>query len=254
MHFIRGGAAAGLAGVVVFSAGPALADSNVRTTPQQLLLFSGTDLWRNGGFAHAGALWSPSGLDHQGLVFKVAFGSGLYRYVSGGLGNVEVAGHKTDAVAMAGWRFRGQNLYLTVFAGLDWQRHKLLPNDPGAGLRGDHLGFRGAIEVWYQPTAATMVQADISVTTVGPSYSARLAYGWRLFDKFYAGPELSAFTADDNYRQYRAGVHITSLSFATFSRPSLRWLNFEWSAGVGYAIDSDDRRSFYGRVGLLTRR
>ena len=222
-------------------------------SPQHFLLFSGTDLWRNGGFAHAGTMWAPAGLDNDGFVLKVAFGGGLYRYHSGALGNAEVTGRKLDAVLMPGWRFRRDSLYLTVFAGLDWQRHKLLPDDPTAGLRGGYVGVRAAAELWYQPTPATMVAGDAAVTTIGTSYSARLAYGWRLLDQFYVGPEVSGFTSNGNYRQYRAGIHVTGLKFSKFSRTYLEWLNFDWSAGFGFASDSDHRQSIYLRLGLAMR-
>lgn len=31
------------------------------------LIFSGTDLWRYGGFAYGGLLWSPGGIDANGF-------------------------------------------------------------------------------------------------------------------------------------------------------------------------------------------
>ena len=62
--------------------------------------------------------------------------------------------------------------------------------------------------------------------------------------RFYVGPEVQAFAAGDNYQQFRAGLHVTGF----------RTAEFEWSAGLGWAIDSDDRNSFYGKLGILTRR
>ena len=34
---------------------------------RSLLLFAGTDLWRDGAFLHGGGLWSPAGLDADGF-------------------------------------------------------------------------------------------------------------------------------------------------------------------------------------------
>src|SRR4051812_6817206 len=48
----------------------------------RFLLFSTTDLWRQGGFGHAGVLWAPTGLDREGPVIKLMFGGGVYRYIS----------------------------------------------------------------------------------------------------------------------------------------------------------------------------
>jgi len=50
--------------------------------------------------------------------------------------------------------------------------------------------------------------------------------------------------ADDNYRQFRAGLHATGF----------RTGGFEWSAGAGWAIDTDDRSCAYGKLGVFTRR
>jgi hypothetical protein len=89
-----------------------------------------------------------------------------------------------------------------------------------------------------------MIAAHAFVTAVGPSYSARLAAGWRVFERYYLGPEIQAFAFDDNYRQVRAGLHITALRLGAW----------EWSGALGWAGDNDHRSSLYGRLGVLTRR
>jgi hypothetical protein len=209
----------------------------------RFLLFSSTDLWRHGGFAHGGVLWSPHGLDQEGFVLKLTFGGGLYRYHSGAL-DAEVVGRQFSAAILPGWRFIRSGFIVTVFVGPEIQSHRLSPDDPSAGLRGNYVGARAGFELWYQPSAATMVAADASVSTIGLSYSARLAGGWRMLDLFYLGPELQAFAADSNYRQFRAGLHGTGLRTGAY----------EWSAGLGWAGDSDRRSSVYGKFGMLTRR
>jgi hypothetical protein len=88
-----------------------------------------------------------------------------------------------------------------------------------------------------------MLNADASVSSVGPSYSARLAYGWRL-GAFYVGPEIGGFASGAHYTQFRAGMHITAL------RTGL----LEWSGGMGFATDSDHRNSLYARLGLIIRK
>jgi hypothetical protein len=215
-------------------------------SPEQarLLLFSTTDLWRHGGFAHGGLLWAPSGLDRDGPVLKLMFGGGIYRYISGALGNTDVRGDLLAAAILPGWRFVRDGFAATVFLGADFQQHRLTPDDPSAGLRGGYVGARAGFDLWYQPTAMTMVVADASISTVGPSYNARLAAGLRVFDAFYVGPEVQGFAADGNYRQFRAGVHVTGF----------RTGEFEWSAGMGWATDTDERSGAYGKLGVFTRR
>ena len=210
---------------------------------QTLLFFSGTDLWRQGSFTHGGMLWSPDGLKNDGFTFKLLLGAGGYRYRSGALGNIDVDGQALAAFALPGWRFKSGIVTATVFAGADIQNHRLRPDDPSAGLRGSELGFRTGIELWIAPDSHTMISADASFSTVGPSYNARVAFGWRVFDEFFIGPEVQAFAGKDSYRQWRVGMHLTGL------RTDL----FEWSGGLGYAADSDDHDSLYARIGLNFR-
>ena len=70
------------------------------------------------------------------------------------------------------------------------------PDDPSSRLRGGAVGLRTAIDLWYEPTADTMLAADGSISTIITSYSARIAFGWRAFDLFYVGPEAQAFACD----------------------------------------------------------
>jgi hypothetical protein len=208
------------------------------------LLFSSTDIWRHGGFTHGGLLWAPWRLARTGPVLKLMLGGGIYHYISGNLGNADVLGVETAGSIQGGWRIVRESFTATAFLGADFQRHRLTPNDPGAGLRGNYAGVRTSFELWYQPSETTMVAADGSLSSIGPSYNARLAAGWRVFDLFYIGPEIQGFAADGNYKQIRAGMHLTGL----------RTLNFEWSGGIGWAEDSDHRGSLYAKFGVYTQR
>jgi hypothetical protein len=228
-------------------ADPAPFDREVTATlPERarFLLFSSTDLWRHGGFSHGGLLWAPEGLDREGPVFKLMFGGGVYHYVSGALGNTDVRGQQLSGSILPGWRFIRDALTVTAFVGADFQRHQLTPYDPSAGLRGSYAGARAALELWYQPSETMIVVADASLSTIGPSYDARLALGWRAFDLFYVGPEVQGFAADGNYWQIRGGLHATGF----------RTGDLEWSASLGWATDTGDRGSVYGKVGVFTRR
>ena len=218
-------------------------DLAVSRAAKQLLFFAGTDVWRHGFSLHGGVVWSAKGVDGDGFVFKLLAAGGAYRFQSGALGNAEVMGHYVMGFALPGWRFKQDRLIVTVFAGVDVENHRLRPDDPSSKLRGTLAGARGAIEIWYEPNASTMLEANASLSSVGPSYSARAAYGWRLFEKFYLGPEVQGFAFDDNYRQFRAGVHLTALKTE----------KFEYSGALGWARDSDDRNGFYARLGVIAR-
>lgn len=172
--------------------------------PARLLLFSGADVWSNGAFAHGGLLWSPNGLDREGFTLKTVLSGGSYDYHSGALG-AQVDGREFVAQVLPGWRFKRDRFEAKVYFGLDVQDHRLSPDDPSSKLRGTNIGARTAIDIWYEPTPATMIAADGSVSTIVNSYSLRAAYGWRVFSRFYLGPEIQTFASDD-YRQLRVGA------------------------------------------------
>ena len=54
-----------------------------------------------------------------------------------------------------------------------------------------------AVEFWYEPTPDTMVAAEVSLSSIATSNSARIGYGWRVLDKcsvaFIFGPEIQYF-------------------------------------------------------------
>ncbi len=232
-------AAAFLVCCVCVSTGPARAGDD----GAHFLLFSGTDLRRDGQFMHGGLLWSPGGLDREGFTLKAMISGGRYRYVSGAFNNAWVIGTDEEAQVLPGWRFKRDRLEFKVFAGLDIENNITSPYDPGNRLHGTSLGARTTVNLWFEPTPATMLAADASLSSIATSYSARAAYGWRLRDWFYLGPEAQTF-ACVGYRQLRFGLQLTGLK-------TDQW---EWSAAAGWSDDSDRRSSPYLRLGVLTRR
>jgi hypothetical protein len=232
-------AAAFTVGCVGVVAGPSWAGDN----DTQFLLFSGTDFWRDGQFVHGGLLWSPGGADREGFIVKLMASGGRYRYSSGALGNAWVTGTEEEAQALPGWRFKRDRLELKVFAGLDVKNDATSPYDPSNHLHGTSVGVRTAADLWFEPTPSTMIAADAALSSIVHSYSARAAFGWRLADWFYVGPEAQAFSCV-GFAQARAGLHLTGLKSGLF----------EWSAAAGWSADSDHRSSPYVRVGVLMRR
>lgn len=210
------------------------------------IIFSGRDIWRNGAFAHGGFLIAPGGFERDGFMFKLLLGSGAYRYNAESLGE-EVIGAEWAVQALPGWRIKRGDVELKFFFGPELQHHYLWPDDPANLLRGRSFGLRMAAELWYEPTAETVLIADASLSSTVTNHSARLAYGWWAFgdrlDGFYAGPETQYF-GSDGYRQIRFGAHITSMKTA----------ETEWSAAAGWAIDSEQRSSPYLRLGVMMRK
>lgn len=208
--------------------------------PDRVVLFSGVELARSGGLLYGGFVWSPEGLDAEGLAIKVLTAAGTYRYRSGG---ATIIGGHTLVSALPGWRLRRQHFEATIYGGLDLQSHAFLPDDPNNPMRGHSGGLRLAGDFWWEPTAQTMAQGWATWSSADKSYVVRGALGWRPFDWFYVGPE-AQFLGDGEYRQFRFGVHVTAW----------RSGRFEWSAGAGLAREQGVDAGAYVRLGMLARR
>ena len=212
----------------------------------QTMLFSGRDIWRNGAFAYGGFIHAPGGFDQDGLLLKVLMSGGLYRYDAANLGGARVTGAEWVAQVLPGWRIKRGDAEFKFFMGPDIQVHRLRPDDPDNKLRGRSFGLRLASELWYEPTPNTMIAADVSLSSIATSNTARIAYGWQILDDMlggvYVGPELQYF-GSDGYRHLRLGAHVTTMKSA----------DVEWSAAAGWARDSTGRSSPYVRLNLLKR-
>lgn len=207
-----------------------------------MLFFTGADGWAYGVFGYGGAMWSPGGLDNSGFTLKALGAGGTYRYISGGLGDVEVKGRQFVAALQPGWRFKNDTWIVTLFAGPEYQDNRLSPEDPGNRSSGSHLGLSGGVDFWYQPIPEVMVALNGSLND-RKAYSARAALGGLVLEQFFLGPEAQTFGAE-TYSQYRLGLMATGIKIGSF----------EWSLGAGWVDDTDNRTGAYGYLSVITRR
>jgi hypothetical protein len=238
------------AAVMACGAGRALAQALEPDTPQpdglsggakvdRVLLYAGFDIWRFGRTGYGGFYWAPDGLNNDGFITRLFVSRGVERYDAGS------RRFNTDIVRvspLAGGRLSQGTLELKVFAGPELENRVLTPDIPTAKFRGTHIGARVASELWWEPMPDMMLTSAFSASTNATSHSARAAAGWRVVDRFWAGPEISA-SSDAFSQQYRIGAHLTGFRFEAL----------EWSAAVGYVTDSYHRGGIYGRIGVLTR-
>lgn len=209
------------------------------TKVERVLLYAGFDIWRHGGSGYGGVYWAPDGLNNDGFITRLFVSRGIERYDAGSKRfNTDIV----RAAPLAGWRLSQGTLELKVFAGPELEKRVLTPDIPTAEFRGTRIGARFAAELWWEPMADMMLTSALSASTNAASHSARGAAGWRVLDRFWAGPEISA-SSDAFSQQVRVGVHLTGFKLETL----------EWSAAVGYVTDSFHRGGVYGRIGVLTR-
>ena len=191
------------------------------------ILFAGTDLSRYGAFLDGGLVWSPAGLDADGLTFKALLNGGNYTYFSDGL-HTNVDGTLLSAAAMPGWRFTYDSLNVSLFAGPTVQDYRLTPYDPSSRLHRLYVGAQFAADIWYQPNAAIMLALNGAVASIGPTGSLRVAVGFRFFDQVFAGPETQEIWCG-NYDEVRFGAQVTALHIGAI----------DWSAAGGWSMTSD---------------
>ena len=209
------------------------------TKVERVLLYAGFDIWRHGRTGYGGFYWAPDGLNNDGFITRLFVSRGAERYDAGSKRfNTDIV----RAAPLAGWRFSRDKFEIKVFAGPELENRALTPDVPTAAYRGTHIGARVATELWWEPMPEMMLSSAFSASTNAISHSARAAAGWRVFDRFWAGPEISA-SSDAFSQQYRVGAHLTG-----FQHDAL-----EWSVAVGYVTDSYHRSGAYGRIGVLTR-
>ncbi len=209
------------------------------TKVERVLLYSGFDIWRFGRTGYGGFYWAPGGLNNDGFITRLFVSRGVERYDAGSKRfNTDIV----RAAPLAGWRFKQNDFEIKVFAGPELENRLLTPDVPGAAFGGTHIGARVAAELWWEPMPEMMLSSAFSASTNATSHSARAAAGWRVFDQFWAGPEISA-SGDAFSQQVRIGAHVTGFRFDAL----------EWSVAAGYVTDSFHRSGVYGRIGVLTR-
>jgi hypothetical protein len=166
---------------------------------------------------------------------------GRYTYTSGYL-NADVDGTMLSGALLPGWRITRDGLTVSIFAGPVVQDYRLTPYDPGSRLNGFYLGGQAAAEVWYQPTPRTMAAINGTITSIGPTGSLRVAFGFKVFEPVFIGPETQEIWCGD-FQEVQFGGHLTGLHIGAF----------EWSAGSGVAMTSDHRSGPYLRLSVNAR-
>jgi hypothetical protein len=239
-----------MAAAVLICGGRALAQALEPDTPppdglsggtkvERVLLYAGFDIWRYGRAGYGGFYWAPGGLNNDGFITRLFVSGGVERYDAGQKRfNTTII----RAAPLAGWRLSQGTLELKVFAGPELENRVLTPDIPTAKYRGTHFGARVAADLWWEPMQDMMLTSAFSASTNATSHSARAAAGWRVLERFWAGPEISA-SSDAFSTQVRIGAHLTG-----FRSDAL-----EWSTAAGYVTDSFGRNGVYGRIGVLTR-
>ena len=134
-------------------------------------------------------------------------------------------------------------IIVTVFLGFDFQQHNLKPDDPIRGLRGSYVG------------AAYRHRALVSTDRNDDDRGRRIVVHHRA--ELQCAPRAGLRVFDGSSSALRCGASRGRQLPPVPRRPSCHRLQdrrFEWSAGAGWATDTDDRSGAYGKLGCIRRR
>jgi hypothetical protein len=197
-------------------------------------LFFGADWNSHKSLAgYMGMLYAPSGMHQSGLRLA-GFGLiGHYEYHS----DIDLfKGNFVSADAMAGWSHVFSYGALTFLGGVNYQDHRVRPNDPSNPVQGSKAGAKIQGDLWLNPTPSTLLYGLASYSTAFDTYYIHGKWGYDIFkSKTFFGPEVIAL-GNDRTDQVRLGAHLTGISVgAAKLNISGGWMKERGEGGGAYA-------------------
>jgi len=205
------------------------------------VLFGGFDDRRYSYYGYAGIVTALNGnIAKDGFLIRVMGLYNPYKYYSTAVGNVD--GKETAFEAMVGYQIYLPGMTARFYAGLEYEGHRLSPDNPFDRNEGDHWGVhvRGEIESPYAARGYYNLHGSYGSATQRYWIRGRAGYN---FSGFIIGPEGLA-TGNWVTNEQRLGA------FLIFRNPEV--LPFEISFSGGYSTTDETRggRSAYGTVEL----
>ncbi|AXK81190.1 cellulose biosynthesis protein BcsS [Pseudolabrys taiwanensis] len=205
------------------------------------VVFGGFDDRRDSYYGYAGVVSALNGkIATDGFLVRVMGLYNPYKYSSTAVVGGTVDGKETAFEAMLGYQTYLPGMTARFYAGLDYEGHRLSPNNPFDRNDGDHWGVhvRGEIESPYAAKGYYNLHASYGSATQRYWIRGRAGYN---FSGVILGPEGLA-TGNWVTNEQRVGA------FVIFRSPQL--LPFEISFSGGYSQTDETRggKSAYGTV------
>lgn len=202
------------------------ADLFVRGEDQHLVLFGSLDAGRS-VFVSGGSKQALVGsLDRSGWVALESSGFGLTRErVQTEIGPVAVDRFKHQTSTLVGYQWVAGPLYLAGYVGPELQEEQVTFDGRLHRLSEPRLGVRGQVELWANPTPATLLTGTVVAGSAKANLWARASAGVALWPQAFVGPEVTLYTTP-TYTEVRIGAHLTGPSFGPVSvRVSAGWMS-----------------------------
>ena len=138
-------------------------------------------------------------------------------------------------------RWSGESSVLAGFVGVNVRRDETSHFDASVSAVRTEVGLKTALDYYARPTELTMFHATGSYATTFNAYFGRMRFGFASVAGGYIGPELAAL-GDDNYRQWRAGAHLSGMQFGAL----------QLGVSAGYVHDHVRKGGLYTTLDLRT--
>lgn len=218
---------------------PAIAGGDIAGEPVFAgVSISGGEMTEKADEAYAGVYYAFNrDISRDGFILRLFGTRGFYEYNVGG---TQFDANYWQGDVMIGYQWVRGGVDVGVYLGVDYQDHKITPDDLDNELRGSETGFKIAadIETNDQNTRPFYFALHGSYSTAFDSYYALARVG-RTFGRFVIGPEVWAL-GDVSGDAQRLGL------FVSFDVPLGRGLagTLTLSGGHQFGDDTDARKGF----------
>lgn len=207
------------------------------------VLFGGFDARRDSYYGYGGIVSALNGnIATDGFLVRALGLYNPYSYTSTAVVGGEVDGKMTSFEAMVGYQKYFPGLTARIFAGLDYESHRLSPTNPFDRNEGTHWGVhvRGELDAPYFAQWYYNLHASYGSATQRYWVRGRAGYN---FAGVIVGPE-GLVTGNWVTKEQRVGA------FLIFRNPRLLPFEVSFSGGYSNADELRGGRSAYGTIEL----
>lgn len=215
---------------MVAAASPCAAAEGTQSAYAWREIAAGADVTASAWSVYTTATVAPIGsLNDDGPRLRATGGYGRYQYLAAPQ-PVRFRGVQSFSEFMLGYQMQLGPATVKGFAGAAGIGHAVTPFDRTNTVSGLEIGFKAALEAWFEISDRVWASADLSWTAAHDTYASRLRLGWRLTPSLSLGLEAGA-VGNATYDGGRGGA---------FARYTQDWGEVSLSAGLSGDIDRPD--------------
>jgi len=234
-----------MAGGSAIAGGYGADPANVPDAVYSYAVVGGVDVVSKATEGYLGSIFAFNGdLDKDGLLFRSIGTYGFYKDVGNNVIGVDDRYWQSDV--MLGYQIVRNGVTVAGYAGVDFQRHRLSPDDPSAVLRGTETGFKVALDIETERHNQSRMYfaAQGAYSTVFDTYYALGRIGLNM-GRIAIGPEAMLLGDESGDARRIGGFALTTISLGGATTGTL-------SGSVGYQFvdNANSTGSNFGEEGV----